>query len=279
MQRQLADLGPTITSLANEKVKYARTLDRRRVRHKERRFIIEGIRLLEDALKAGCVPASVFFVPGLEDSSRAANLLREAAALTSEVYPVAPHIIESLTDTVTPQGLLAVLPFPALVPRKDDLLLVLDGVQDPGNLGTLLRSAEAAGVDQVICTPRTVDAFNPKVVRAGAGAHFRLPLGDLDWPQVRDRAAGKAVRLAEEGNSLAYYQVDWCQPAVLIVSNEGAGPGREARALAAERVAVPMHGGTESLNVAVAASIILFEAARQRATARSIDPPLLLRSR
>lgn len=112
MQRQLADLGPTITSLANEKVKYARTLDRRRVRHKERRFIIEGIRLLEDALKAGCVPASVFFVPGLEDSSRAANLLREAAALTSEVYPVAPHIIESLTDTVTPQGLLAVLPFP-----------------------------------------------------------------------------------------------------------------------------------------------------------------------
>jgi len=268
MQRQLADLGPTITSPANDKVKYVRTLGRRRERYKEGRFIIEGLRLLEEALGAGCVPALVFFVPGLEEANRAANLLREAMALTPEVYSVGLNIMEMLTDTVTPQGLLAVVPFPTRAPSKDDLLLVLDGIQDPGNLGTLLRSAEAAGVDQVLCAPGTVDAYNPKVVRAGAGVHFRLSLAELDWPQVKARVMGKAVRLAEQGHSAAYYQVDWRQPAALIVSNEGAGASREARALAAERVAVPMRGGAESLNVGVAASIILFEAARQRATAR-----------
>ena len=182
------------------------------------------------------------------------------------MHPVHASIMKSLSDTVSPQGIVAVMAARAISPRGDSLLLVVDSVQDPGNLGTLLRSAEAAGVDRVLLGPGTVDAFSPKVVRAGAGAHFRLPIDRLTWPEIGAALRGKRIRLAEEGSATAYYDADWRSPSALVVSNEGGGPSGEARRLASERIAVPMVGGTESLNVAVAASIILFEAARQRRT-------------
>ena len=266
MDGQVFDLGPTINSPANDKVKYVRTLLRRRVRHKERRFIVEGIRVLEDALRAGQIPALVILGPEWEENHRVVGLLLKILAVTSEVYPVGRNVIKMLSDTVTPQGVLAVFPFVNLVPRARDLLLILDGIQDPGNFGTLLRSAEAAGVDQVILAPGTVDAYNPKVVRAGAGAHFRLPLLDLKWPQIDKLVKDKIVRLAEGEGPAAHYDVDWCQPVALIVSNESAGSSHAALSLATERVAIPMKGNTESLNVGVAGSVILFEAARQRAS-------------
>jgi TrmH family RNA methyltransferase len=203
-------------------------------------------------------------VSGLEETARGAALLRALRAVTSEIYPVSESVMKAVSDTVTSQGVLAVLPFPTLTPRGSGLLLVIDGVQDPGNLGTLLRSAEAAGVQQVVLAPGTVDAFNSKVVRAGAGTHFRLPMQTLSWQDIAEALTGKVVRLAEEGAATAYYDVDWRGPSALIVSNEGAGASAEARALATEMIAIPMRGGTESLNVGVAASVILFEAARQR---------------
>jgi len=271
MGGQPFDLEPTINSPANAKVKYVRTLQRRRVRHKEKRFIVEGIRVLEDALRAGYVPDLVLLGPEWEENRRVVELLWKILAVTSEVYPVGRNVMKVLSDTVTPQGVLTVFPFVSLVPRARDLLLILDGIRDPGNFGTLLRSAEAAGVDQVILAPGTVDVFNPKVVRAGAGAHFRLPLLDLKWPQIEKLVQDKTIRLAEGGGPVAYYDVDWCRPVALIVSNESAGSSRAALSLATERVAIPMKGNTESLNVGVAGSVILFEAARQR-TSSGLKP-------
>ena len=137
-------------------------------------------------------------------------------------------------------------------------------MRDPGNLGTILRSAEAAGVGQVLLAPGTVDAYNPKVVRGAMGAHFRLPLESLDWPAIAERVAGRAVWLADAAGEIAYDQVDWTAPSALIVGGEAAGAGQRAAELATGRVCIPMTGGAESLNAAMAATVILFEAARQR---------------
>jgi len=260
---------PLIQSTTNDKVKYVRTLERRRTREKEGRFVVEGVRVVEDALRAGCVPALAFYTSDVEETPRGQALLQRLTAATPEVYPVSEAVMAVVSDTVAPQGILAICPIVELQPRRDFLWLVLDGIQDPGNLGTLLRSAEAAGVDRVWMAPGTVDAFSAKVVRAGAGVHFRLPLVRRSWPEIAHALQGRPVRMAEEGCPLAYDDVDWQQPAALVVSNEGSGPSDEARQVATECIAIPMQGGTESLNVGVAASVILFEAARQRRTSVS----------
>jgi TrmH family RNA methyltransferase len=139
-------------------------------------------------------------------------------------------------------------------------------VSDPGNAGTLLRSAAAAGVADVLWGPETVDAFAPKVVRAGAGAHFQLRLTTgASWREIGAALpAGGSIFLAEAHAAQLYWEVDWTQPAALIVSNEAHGASAGARALATGTIAIPMASGVESLNAGVAGSIVLFEALRQR---------------
>jgi TrmH family RNA methyltransferase len=144
------------------------------------------------------------------------------------------------------------------------LILILDGLRDPGNLGTILRSAEAVDVGYVILAPGSVDLYNPKVVRGAMGAHFRLPVHALDWPAISGAVAGRDVWLADAAGRVSYDAVDWSRPSVLIVGGESAGATEEAAALSTGRVSIPMAAGAESLNAAMAASVILFEAARQR---------------
>jgi TrmH family RNA methyltransferase len=147
-------------------------------------------------------------------------------------------------------------------------VLVLDAVQDPGNVGTLLRSAEAAGVGQVLCGPGTGDVYSPKVVRAAMGAHFTLALqADVSWDALAEMLrATPHIYAAVGAATTPYYAADWRGPAALIIGNEAHGIGREALALATQQVCIPMQGQAESLNAAVAGSIILFEALRQRKT-------------
>ncbi|TKJ30611.1 MAG: rRNA methyltransferase [Chloroflexi bacterium B3_Chlor] len=254
-----------ITSRTNEKVRYVRSLHRRQVRHRERRFIVEGTRLIGEMNQTGQEPVFVFYTEGLSASPLGQTLVEALAASEGKVVAVSDEVMLAMSDTKTPQGILAVLTFPELAPAESPLKLVLDGVRDPGNLGTILRSAAAAGVGQVVTLKGSVDVFSPKVVRAAMGAHFRLPiLYDREWGDIEGAMENRQVLVAEPGGELAYYQVDWTQPTTLIVGGEARGPGREARQLATASVSVPMEGGTESLNVAVATSIILFEAARQR---------------
>jgi TrmH family RNA methyltransferase len=156
-----------------------------------------------------------------------------------------------------------VVPFLQHEPRPGPIL-VLDQLRDPGNLGTILRSAEAAGAGEVVLAPGTVDLYNPKVVRGAIGAHFRLPVADLEWPAIGERVMGRAVWLADASGDMLYDAVDWRAPSALIVGGEAAGAGDHAAALATGRVCIPMAGNTESLNAAMAATVIMFEAARQR---------------
>lgn len=255
-----------ITSVANDKVRYARSLQRRRQRGREGRFLVEGVRLLEEALRAGCIPALLFYHPDRTEAERASEALDSALAAGVPCYPVNEAVLSALADTVSPQPVIAVVPMPELAaPERPGLLLVIDRLRDPGNLGTILRTAVAAGVDDVLLAPGTVEPYNPKVVRAGMGAHFRVPLGvGLAWPEIAERLSGLPLWIADARGEVDYDRVDWRAPAAILVGGEPLGASEAAGALATGRLRIPMHGETESLNAAVAAGVILFEAARQR---------------
>ena len=252
-----------ITSLQHATVKYVRSLSDRKQRIATGRCAIEGARLIDDALAANITPEWVICAPRL--LPRATATLRCLQARHIEVIDVSAAVLKVCSETETPQGLIAVIKQPQLDwPRAPHLIVIADGLRDPGNLGTLLRSSAAAGVSGVLLAPETVEAFNPKVVRGAMGAHFRLPILAAEWAAIADRVRGLNVYLAEADDARAYTAIDWTPPAALIVGGEAEGTSAAAAKLAAARISIPLARGVESLNAAVAASVILFEAKRQR---------------
>jgi len=207
-------------------------------------------------------PALVFYTEAWAASPAGRRLLPTLRPAEQGDWAVSEAVLAACSDTETAPGVLAVVPFLSIQAREG-LILILDQIRDPGNMGAILRSAEAASVGQVILAPGTVDLYNPKVVRGAMGAHFRLPVASLDWPAIARRVAGRAVWLADSAGETACDRVDWTVPSALIVGGEAAGAGDEAAGLATGRVSIPMAGGAESLNAAMAATVILFEAARQ----------------
>jgi TrmH family RNA methyltransferase len=258
-----------ITSTANSRVKYARSLYRRPVRHREKRFVVEGVRLVEEMVKTGQEPVFFFYTEDAAKDPRARSLIDGMLSSDVETALVSQEVMGAMSDTRTPQGILAIAGFPEWGAAGSDLVLVLDRVRDPGNLGTILRTAQAAGVGLVITLRGTVDVFSPKVVRGAMGAHFRLAIAwDCHWEDVRRTAQRGQVLLATPRGGQAYYDLDWTGPTTVVVGGEARGAGREAHEWATGLVSVPMADAVESLNVAVASSVILFEAARQRREGR-----------
>ena len=250
-----------LTSLTNDRVKLIQKLQsQRKAREREGRFVVEGTRLVEEAALSGS-PVDFVFYCNPDDRTQA--LLDRLSRQGIAALEVSAPLMKACADTEHPQSLLAVVPFPVLAPHANSLLLICDHLSDPGNLGTLLRTAAAAHVDSVLLAPGTVDPFNPKVVRASMGAHFRVPLETLAWDQIRERTRELKIWLAEAAGGTRYDKVNWTQPSALMVGNEAEGPSPAARALAPATVFIPMPGGSESLNAAVAGSVILFEAVRQ----------------
>ena len=254
-----------ITSIHHDQAKYVRSLARRQVRQREGRFVVEGTRLAEEVVRAGVRPALVFYTEAWATSPAGGRLLSALRPADQGDWQVSDPVMSACSDTETPQGVLAVVPFLSIAPRPG-LILILDQIRDPGNMGAILRSAEASGVGQAILAPGTVDLYNPKVVRGAMGAHFRLPVTSLDWTAIAKRIAGRAVWLADAAGETACDRVNWRAPSALIVGGEAAGTGDQATALATGRVSIPMAGSAESLNAAMAATVILFEAARQSRT-------------
>jgi TrmH family RNA methyltransferase len=259
-----------IASKDNSRIREARKLTERAGRAARGRFLVEGVRLLADAWQSGARPAAVYVAEDAPQRNAAlAALLDELRAAEVPAFACTPPVMAALTGTVTPQGIVAEVPLPALpLPAGLSLVLVLDRLRDPGNAGTLLRAAEAAGAGLAIFGPETVDPFNDKVVRAGMGAHFRLALRDCrSWGDVEALLPPScAVYAADAAGEAAYDAVDWREAAALVVGGEAEGIGPEARARA-RLVAIPMQGRAESLNAAMAGTVILFEAARQRRSA------------
>ncbi|MFQ6001807.1 MAG: TrmH family RNA methyltransferase, partial [Anaerolineae bacterium] len=236
-------------------MKLARSLHRRRGREKERLFIVEGVRLCEEVLRAGITPALLFYTPEVAAEGRGMRLLQALADLGKRGMAVSEEVMRAISDTQTPQGVLAVV---SILPKppEEGLLLIVDRLRDPGNLGTILRSAWAAGVGQVVATKGTVDIYSPKVVRGAMGAHFHLSLApDKRWKEIEPLLEERQILLAEAKGEVAYHEVDWSLPSALIIGGEAEGASEEAKRLAHKRVYIPMPGEAESLNAAVAASV------------------------
>jgi RNA methyltransferase, TrmH family len=261
---------PLITSTSNRYVKYIRSLvSLAKERRREQVFVIEGPRLVADALRAGADLRLLLYAADQLATSPAGRELVRQLATHPAAYPASPESVAAAADTMHPQGVVAVAPWPELATRCGPIV-VLDAVQDPGNVGTLLRSAEAAGAGLLLCAPGTADVFNPKVVRAASGAHFYLPLRTCTWPAIaKTLSTTPHIYAGAADASMPYFAADWRQTCALIIGNEAQGIGTEAAALATHRISIPMEGRAESLNAAVAGSIILFEALRQRSRGRT----------
>jgi RNA methyltransferase, TrmH family len=253
-----------ITSASNPKIKLVRALQARRSeRESEQAFVIEGVRLAEEAARAQISPRLILHTARLDARTRAA--INQLARLGAEVDEVSPEAMAAASTAQTPPGLLAVLPARSIpVPGAPVFALVLDGLADPGNLGTILRTAGAAGVDAVFLAPGTVDAYNPKVVRGAMGAHFYLPLLSAGWDEIARALDGLVVWRAEAQGGRAYHTVDWSAPCAILIGSEAAGVSEAASQLAARPVHIPMPGKAESLNAAIAAAVLMFEVTRQR---------------
>lgn len=254
----------TITSLSNDRVKQVRRLQvDRRYRAREGLFVVEGTRSLADTVQQQVAPMALFYTGDWRKQAGHEEILQQIDPAVQAI--VSDEVLAAMSDTETPPGVLAVLPIrPRPLPARPGLLLILDEIRDPGNLGTMLRTAAAAGVDGVLLSPGCVDPYNPKVVRAGMGAHLRLALHQQEWAEIAEASRALQVWLARADGELPYTEVNWRQPSALIVGSEAHGAGKEAGALADGTLYIPMYAATESLNAAVAAGIILFEAVRQR---------------
>lgn len=255
-----------ITSTKNPKIQWVRRLQTKpRVRQADNVFVIEGVRLIEEAQSANWGINSVFFTESLTDRGR--RLLKVITETKAKLEPISSNVMQAISDTTNPQGILAVLEMKSLtIPDYLDFVLILDRLRDPGNLGTILRTAAAANVQAVFLTAGSVDAFSPKVLRAGMGAHFRMPILRLEWSEIGNEinSADAHVFVATSREGVSYYEAEFQQKLALIIGGEADGPSNEALEKADSRVMIPMPGGGESLNAAVAAGILLFEIAHQR---------------
>lgn len=235
------------------------------MRDAEAAFVIEGAKLLGEALDAGAPVESVYWAPGAPTA-----LLERALAAGARAFELTPEVLGRVSDTVTPQPVLAVVTMarPSLEAlRGGELMLVCAGVRDPGNAGSVLRTARAAGAAGVAFCASSVDPHNPKTVRASAGALLHLTVAEADTLAEVMEAAGRwgmqrMAAVARGGQD--YAAVDLTGPLALVVGNEASGLSPDELGLMDRLVTIPMAAGTESLNVGVATAVICFEAARQR---------------
>lgn len=256
-----------IESEDNNKLKLIRKLQTRKYRDAEGKFIIEGINLVEEAISKN---AKIDFVVISEDFNYDPSRL--VLSEVSEVFEVRRELFEKLTDAENGSGVLAVVSkhrytdedyfkFP-----EESNILVLDRVQDPGNIGTMIRTAVAAGYGMVVCNKGTADAWSPKVLRATAGMIFDIPVVYTDSTEelvqlIRRLDKRICVTVLEDAH--AYYERDLSKRIALVIGNEGNGISKELIDVADERLTIPMKGGIESLNAAVAAAILMYEAIRR----------------
>ncbi|PJF44827.1 MAG: RNA methyltransferase [Phototrophicales bacterium] len=251
-----------ITSPQNSRVKQVRLLlSSSKRRRNEQKIVLEGTRLVQDAIEAGATPDYVLIREDI-DSEQWEVISYQLKAQQVPILSVEQTLFNTLSDTQNPQGLLAVFPTPELpIPTNPTLFLIVDHVSDPGNLGTILRSAVAAGVDAILLLSGTVDPYNPKVVRAAMGAHFRIPILRTNWEYIK--TLGVQIVGADAQGEQNIFSIDWTKPTALIIGGETYGLSEQAREIADTVTNIPMLGG-ESLNAAMAATVILFEIMRQR---------------
>lgn len=266
-----------IESTANSKVKLVAKLHMHKYRAEEELFVAEGIRLGEMAAQSNWPLKFAFVTDEAAGNARVKKIVNILQEKNCPVYAVTQEVYDKASDTVNGQGLLVVAGKRLFTwqevlscPRGDaPLLAVLDGIQDPGNAGTIVRTADALGCSGVVCLQGTVDMFSDKVVRSSMGSVFNIPLMDnvsrdafIDVCHDNDV---NMVATALDPLAMKHYLAEYNSPTAIILGNEGNGISPELMDAADRRVYIPMSGKAESLNVATAAAIVLYEANRQRA--------------
>ncbi len=257
-----------LTSLQNPLVKQLRKLQHAKERHRQQQFLLEGTHLLQEALAVGYPLQTVCHTDSWQ--ARYPALWHQVTQQAVRVEVVSPEVLAAIATTVHPDGVIAVAhqgQRPLSAPVHPHLGLLVDTLQDPGNLGTLIRAGVAAGAEGLWLSPDSVDPYHPKVLRASAGQWFRLPLTVVtDWRSaIGDwQAQGIQVVATCPTASLTYWQVDWHSPTLILLGNEGAGLSADLLAMANVQVRIPHFGPVESLNVAIAAALMLYEVQRQR---------------
>ena len=245
-----------ITSLKNAKVTMWKSLKDRKGRRETGCFLVEGRKMVEEAI-ASAFPVDAVLV----DADRTAEFSLPGHV---PVFTMPGHVLAAVCDTKTPQGIAAVVRM-ADVPLNGNRLVAMDSVQDPGNVGTIIRTADAAGFDGVILSSQCADVFSPKVLRATMGSIFRMGI------RVTDDLPGMLSQMVQEGASVLSSQLDGepfyqrsplSERFVLVIGSEGNGVTDEVKAVATHKVKLPMRGGAESLNAAVAAGIMMYELTR-----------------
>jgi RNA methyltransferase, TrmH family len=258
--------------LSQNRLKRLLKLKTRKGRKEKNEFLVEGKRLVKEALESNWEVELVLFSEIFKRTPEEESLLNEIKNKGIDITAVKNQVIKSLSDTVTPQGIIGVMKKKEFILEKSltskaGFLLALDSIHDPGNLGTLLRTADAAGVDSVLLSEDTAELYNPKVLRSTMGSIFHLPIFEdmnlknaIPWLKRR----GFKIFASEVKEGKFYDQLDYSGKVCLIIGSEATGIDKKVVELSDEKVRIPIYGKAESLNASVAGGIILFEMARKR---------------
>ena len=253
-----------ITSKQNERIRYAKQLQKRKYRDRRGLFYLEGVRVIEEALATPFVE-TLFFTSRLLDTERGAALVAHAQEQQVNALECSEDVIAELTDTVQSQGVVAVVRKPFWPEFCAGVMLIADEIQDPGNMGTLLRTAVGAGVKGLFVVEGSVDLYNPKVLRSSMGAIFHLPHWVVTRHAVLDLVEqyDSTLVIADLLDSKDYWDVRYPQNMAVVIGNEARGVHQDFRDRALIRVQIPLAGSVESLNAPVAAGVLLYEILRQ----------------
>lgn len=257
-----------ITSKDNEFVKYVKKLKEKKYRDQSQEFIIEGIKLVKEAIEEKANIKQIIICDNCEDSGIIPKDLMYEIAKYNYVY-VTENILKTMSDVNAPQGIMAIIERnnnENNIDYNQDIIVVLDDIQDPGNLGTILRTVDSIGLNQILVSKGTADCYNPKVVRSTMGAIFRIKIiecADLEQTlkEIQKNNFKLVVSSLQTNNSL--YDINFNKK-VIIIGNEAKGVEPQIQKMADEKIKIPMLGKTESLNASVATGIILYEYVRQK---------------
>lgn len=257
-----------ISSKDNEIIKKIKSLKEKKYRDIENCYIIEGIKLVKEAIAENAkIKQIVVCEDCINDGEIDTDTLYEIAKF--DVVYVTEKVFKTITDVKTPQGIIAVIEknnINSKIDYNQDIIIALDGVQDPGNLGTILRTVDSANLKQIILSKESADSYNPKVVRSTMGAIFRVNIIEVDSLKDMLQEAKKndfKVMVTSLDTKNSIYDVDYSKK-VIVIGNEANGVSKEVQAIADEKVKIPMLGKTESLNASVAAGIMIYEYVRKK---------------
>lgn len=256
----------TIQSKDNSLIKDIKKLKDKKYRIESNRFLIEGFRFVGEALESDFVVSLVFVSENAVDRWQSFSM-QDKVQKNTKVYFVTDQILKIISSTDTPQGIVAVVNNKNIeVENKQGFYILVDKVQDPGNMGTIIRTAHAAGALGVIITKGTVDIYNEKTLRSTMGSIFHIPIiHDIDLKSVKNlKSRGFRLVVSSLDTDKNFYDIDLNDRVIIAVGNEGSGISSELMDISDVKIKIPMPGGAESLNVSVAASIMMFEAVRQK---------------